>query len=384
MMFEMFYVSDGKLYKTVNGNSRQIPCSAVDNYRQTVMDIQKKQEWKTQGSGAHFMGVDAQRLAERDINTNVEAIVSDDERLIYAATLETSCAIYAKSLKNPESVEAYITRIADTRIYYMDYDPKKKLIAVSASDGYLEKHLALYDEEGVGFRMVTEGDCVDITPSFSRKDNDIIHFSSAGFYIDNKGRVKYSSYALCSYDLVLNELCEIMSDEKHDFIYPRQMSDGKLYCIRRGKQSSGGDVSPLDIVLAPFRFLRAVFGWANFFSQRYSGEPLVKGKNNPNPAKNREMSERDRFIEDNLINVEKTLKENTLAGEKYPGIVPKSWELISIDADGSVEVIKRGVLNYTFDSNGGLVYSNGKYIIKVQPGGEEVVCEAEIAKSLCI
>ena len=384
-MFEVFYVSDGKLYKSTMGGSRQIRCGAVDNYRRTAMEIQKNREWKTQGTGAHFMGVDVPKFEEDDINTSVEAIAFDnDERLIYAATLELSCAIYAQNTKNPEEAEEYITRRTDTRIYHMDYDPVGKLIVVSANDGYLEKHLALCNEEKADYRMITEGDSVDITPSFSLKDNNIIYFSSAGFYIDrNKGGAKYSSYAICRYDLVLNEICEVLSDEKYDFIYPRHTEDGKLYYIRRAKLSRSGP-GLLDIVLAPFRFLRAVFGWMNFFTQRYSGESLVKGTSGPNRAKNREKNEREIFIEDNLINAEKAFKENKLAGEKYPGIAPKSWELVSLDMDGSVEIVRRGVLNYTFDNDGRLIYSNGRYILRDMPGGEEVICEADIAKSLCV
>ena len=385
-MFDVFYISDGKLFKAANGAGKRIACGAVDSYRQTIMEINRKKEWKTQGAGANFMGVAMPRIEERDINVSVEAIVTtSDERLIYAATLETDCAIYTKNLKNPDDVDIYITRLVNTRIYHMDYDPADKLIVVSASDGYIEKHLALCGEEKANYRMITEGDCVDITPSFSRKDNKMIYFSSAGFYVDKKKGAIYSNYAICSFDLILNELNDVFSDEKYDFIYPRQMADGKLYCIRRPRQQSGNNgISLLDIVLAPFRFLRAVFGWANFFSQRYTGESLTKGKSGPNPAKNMEKSEREVFIEDNLINAEKTFKENSLAGEKYPGIAPKNWELVSLGTDGSVEVIKRGVLNYTFDSNGLLIYSNGKYILRQQPDGDEIISEAGVAKSLCI
>ena len=327
-----------------------------------------------------------QRLEERDIRTSVEAAVTaGEERLIYASTLETDCAIYAKNPRNPEEMDRYITRLVNTRIYHMDYEPASKMIVVSASDGYLEKHLALCNEEKANYRLITDGDCVDITPSFSLMDNNIIYFSSAGFYIDSsRGGAKYGSYAICVYDIADNELHEVLSDEKYDFIYPRQMADGQLYCIRRLKQASGGSGQTLlDIVLAPFRFLRAVFGWANFFSQRYSGESLTKGRGGPNPAKNREKNERDIFIEDNLINVEKTFKENTLAGEKYPGIAPKNWELVTIGQDGGIKVIKRGVLNYAFDNGGRLVYSNGKYILRDSPEGEEIICEAEVARSLC-
>ena len=385
-MSEVFYVSDGHLYRAANGNSKRIPCGAVDNYRKTVLRIHKKNEWKTQGTGALFMGRDTQRLEERSVKAGVAAVVSaGNEKLIYASTLEADCAIYSKSTKDPEAADEYIARFVDTRIYHIDYCPAEKMIVLSASDGYLEKHIALCNEETANYRLITEGDSVDITPSFSLEDNNIIFFSSAGFYIDrNRGGVKYSSYAICTYDIAHNELCEVLSDDKYDFIHPQQTADGTLYCIRRLKQnSSGRGQSLLDIVLAPFRFLRAVFGWANIFSQRYSGKSLTKGTKGPNPAMNREMNEREIFIEENLINVEKNIKENTLAGEKYPGIAPKSWELISPGDDGSVEIVKRGVMSYAFDSDGRLIYSNGKYIIIDKPDGEEVICEADIAASLC-
>jgi len=382
-MFEVFYVSDGELYRAANGDSQRILCGAIDNYRQTVMEIHKRHEWKTQGAGAHFMGTAAPKLEAEDIHTGVEAVVSvNGEGLIYASTLETACAIYAKNPKDAKAGEKYIAKLVDTRIYHMDYDPVDQRLVVSASEGYLEKHLALCGVDRANYRMITEGECVDITPSFSLKDPNMIYFSSAGFYMD-RGRAIYSGYAVCKYDLVRNELCEVLADETHDFLYPRQTADGKLYCIRRKKQSPGrGGASLSDVILAPVRFLRAVFGWANFFSQRYSGESLIKGKGGPNPAKNREKNPREIFIEDNLIDAEKALKENKLAGETFPGIAPKSWELISIDTGGDITVIKCGVLNYTFDKNGGLVYSNGKYILRVLPDGEEIICEAEVAQSL--
>lgn len=385
-MNAVYYISEEKLYRFADGDSVRIPCGAVDQYQQTVKEIERNRGWKTQGIGASFMGVAIPQADPTDVHTSVEsAVIASDEKLIYAAALETSCAVYGKNPQKPEADEEYIVRKTNTRLYSIDYDPVDKLIVASASDGYIEKHLALIGEERANFRIVTEGESVDIAPSFSRKNNKVIHFSSTGFYRDRKTGVHYSNYVICKYDLVSNEVTEILSDEKYDFLYPKQAEDGRLYCIRRLKEEPKDGPTFFDVVTAPVRLLRAIFGWLNFFTQRYSGESLVKGTGGQNPAKDKKKTDQEIFIEGNLINADKTLQENKLQGEKYPGIAPKSWELVIIGADKTADVVKKGVLDYTFGEDGSLIFSNGKYIIKRQASGvEDIICEAKIARSLCV
>ena len=387
MSSEIFYISDGSLYRAADGGGIRIPCGAVDQFLKNIKEINERRDWKTSGEGAQFMGTYVPKEYEAKAHARVEAVTAvHSEKLIYAVALETALAVYAKNPTVPDEPEGYVTKKMGTRVYHMDYCPKNKQIIASASesDSYIEKHLALFGEEKANFRIMTEGESVDITPSFSRSNPNIIHFSSAGFYIDkNSGGAKYSSYALCRYDIVSNDITEIQTDEKYDFILPRQTADGKLYCIRRKKEAAEG-VNPLDILLAPIRFLRAIFGWLNFFTERYAGESLVKKTGGKNPAKNRDKSEHDIFIEGNLINVNKALEENKLAGEQCPGIAPSTWELVTVSADGSIETVKKGVLDYTFDENDNIIYSNGKYIMRRVGGREEVVCEAKVARSLCV
>jgi hypothetical protein len=73
-------------------------------------------------------------------------------------------------------------------------------------------------------------------------------------------------------------------------------------------------------------------------------------------------------IDGNLIDAEKALKENS--GEENPGIIPKSFELCRLSG-GEIEVVKRGVIAYTFDPDGNVVYSNGNTIVRLYPDGKE-------------
>lgn len=180
------------------------------------------------------------------------------------------------------------------------------------------------------------------------------------------------------------EIADVAGDEKYDFLLPRENRDGDLYCIRRPRQSQE-ETGPtfLDVLFMPVRLLRAVFGWLNFFTQRYTGESLLKkDSGGNNPARNRNQSDEEFFIEGNLLNTEQTRKGDALKGEKYPGSAPKNWELVKLGAATSIEVIKRGVLDYSFDTQGGILYSNGRYLLRLSPSGEEeILCEAKVARS---
>lgn len=385
-MSRIFYVSDGKLCMADGTDHRTLRSLTIENYLKTAKEIEERREWKSSGAGATFMGV-AIETGPAEVHTSVDAVSAvHGEKLIYAAATETSCGLYTKNPREDQEPEGYITRRLNSRIYDIDYDPNEKLIVASVRDSSNEKHLALCHEDQAGFRLITEGESVDITPSFSRANHHIVYFSSAGYYRDSaKGRTVYDSYNLCRFDLRSNEITDVLASKDYDYLSPRETADGRLYCLRRPKEElDGNGASFTDIILVPFRMLKALFGWMNFFSQKYSGESLIKRSRGNNPAKQRDKSDEEQFIEGNLVNVSKALRENQLRGEKYPGIVPKSWELVEVKDGGNLTVVKKGVIDYAFDGDR-LLYSNGKYLVARNPGGdEEKICEAKIATSLCV
>ncbi|MDL2233426.1 hypothetical protein LJC63_07595 [Ruminococcaceae bacterium OttesenSCG-928-L11] len=384
-MQELYFVSQGKLCRLDKGAVRQLPSSTIEGYIRTVKDINKRREWKSSGTGAMFMGVAMGQRANDEIVTQVEAVAqAAADKLIYAATLETSCGLYTKNPQNPDEPEGYITRQNNMRFHSMDYLAGR--LALSATEGAVEKHIALCNEDKPNFRFITEGESVDVFPSFSRRDSAVVYFSSAGFRRDReKGGIQYGNYVVNRFDTGTDEIDEILADERYDYLRPMEAEDGTLYCIRRTRRAKDDNrMTPLDVLLIPVKVLKGFFGWLNFFTQRYSGESLTKRSGGPNPSKTREQSEEDLFIEGNLIHVESTVKENAMRGEKYPGLAPHSWELITVRG-GSVETLKKGVLDYTLHPDGGVAYSNGKYILHRNTAGEEtVLCEAKVAKSLAI
>ncbi|MCL1817205.1 MAG: hypothetical protein FWG43_06365, partial [Clostridiales bacterium] len=319
-MPDIFYLSQGKMYTFHNGQEIYHPSEAVDKYRRNILDIYKRKEWKTSGQGAMFMGGFAQPKEETAISAQVEALcLVDDDTLIYGATMENSCGIYVKDPQEPQAPDRFIVRRTDTRLFYLDYEPEEKLLVVCVSDGPLERHLVLCHSEKGDFDQITEGESIDIMPSFSHHDPKLIYFSSAGIYFDPRRHTAHvSAYAISKLNLRSGEISEVNADAAYDFIRPRENVEGILHCIRRPKKAkTGGSFSPIDIVLIPFRLLRAIFSWLNFFSQRYTGESLTKRSSGLNPAKNQQKSEEEIFIEGNLINAAKSLRENTQQGDRF-------------------------------------------------------------------
>ena len=128
----------------------------------------------------------------------------------------------------------------------------------------------------------------------------------------------------------------------------------------------------VDLFLFPFRMIRALFGFFNFFSVKYSGKTLSHTGN----VKRRD--EAQMFIDGNMIQAEKELKENQSRGDKNPGIIPRTWELHRRAANGEDTLIRRGVVAYRVLNNGDILISNGSGVLcHHTDGSEEKISNAQ-------
>jgi len=115
-MADVYYVSDGKLFAVRNGAGNQLRSEAVDKYIQNLRDIEQRQEWKTSGAGARFMGSGRFSFMEQggssdNAYTRVESITAvGPEKLIYAASLDSSGGLYTKNPVKEGSAEGFIIR----------------------------------------------------------------------------------------------------------------------------------------------------------------------------------------------------------------------------------------------------------------------------------
>lgn len=369
-MNQLLYLSKGELFYKQEGTTLAVTCQAIEHYKANLQAINQRKKWKTQGSGARFMGVIP---SDDEIYTThiypSAAVFTEENHIIYSALLQDGTAIYSKSLTEADKPEGLILRKNDLNVYDIDYDHNKKRLVISASTNTYARHLAILAPAAASIHFLTEGDCHDCNPSFDPNNSDLLYYDSCGLAYNQQGYlVGLGAKGIFTLNLKTSSIDTIIEDDKYDFSKPQADAQGNLYFIRKPHKSNSNQTTSIkDIVLAPVKIIKAIFGWLDFFTQRYAGESLKKNTSGNNPAKVIQASEEELFIEGNLINVKKSLGENQKSGEKHPGIIPRSWELIKMLPTGELTTLKKGVLSYTLKKDGTLIYSNGKHLIEVTP-----------------
>ncbi|WP_288498532.1 hypothetical protein [uncultured Acinetobacter sp.] len=386
-MSSLFYLSNQNLYLLDGNKSITVPCQAIDQYKKNLVEIQQRKEWKTKGTGAQFTGnfsqddqVDLNHIFPTDV------VLTSDHKMIYTACLQEGTSINIKSLNDLQETEGLILRKNDFVVQDMAYDEAKKRLALSVNSNGYERHICILPLDANRTQYLTEGDCQDSNPYFDPQDTMQLYYDSCGLAY-GEHRIAYSPKEIYHLDMGTGELQTVASDPKFDFFKPKMDSLGNLYFIKRPYSRDGSPHSPVttikDIIFAPFKIIRAIVGWLDFFTQRYTGESLKTTSGN-NPAKSQQKSEEELFVEGNLIKAQQNLERNQKSGEKYPGMIPKSWELVKMSPTGEMTTLKRGVMSFALKDDT-IFYSNGKYLIELDADqNEHLRIEAKlISKIIC-
>lgn len=380
----MLYLSNNQITYLKDQKQLAIPCQAVDLYKKNLEEIKQRKEWKSKGTGAQFMGMGY--MPDMQQSNHIypsDMVFTGPDQIIYAARLDEGTAIYAKSLNNLQELEGLVLRKNEFIVYDIAYDGHNQRLALSASAPYQhERHLSVLSIDGNRIQYVTEGECQDANPVFNAQNPDQIYYDSCGFAYDQQGRVSIGPKRICLLNLRTGDLDSVLEDAGYDFLKPQTDAQGNLYVLRRPYKQKTDSLAVLkDLILAPVRIIKAIIGWLDFFTQRYSGQSL-KTTSGANPAKARQKTQEELFVEGNLINAQKTRQQNSKTGEKYPGIIPRSWELIKLTPAGEVVVVKKGVLSYTL-KDGSIVYSNGGYLLQLAAdGSEQLLAEGHLISKL--
>lgn len=369
------YISENKMFLYDNGSVRELPSERVAHYAETVRTINQNKEWKHTGTGAQFTGT-WQNFSDREAeNYVINGLAWDGRGLIYSMRLGGLGGIYRKDPDKPEAAEEHIFTGMNEKIGRISCRGNRLAAELNG-------HIAVYDLDG-GYSELTDGDSVESFIDWAENENILLCSSKGIARTENGEAAELSPGAVLALNLTSNSLVELYSDEKYDCISPRKDSCGNLYFIKQPYQAQIKR-TPLwkDILLFPVRIIKAIGGFLNAFSVIFGGEPLREGKNKGN-VKSKQRSDKDIFFEGRLIEAEKNERENAAKGDKNPGIFPVSRVLVKIAPNGEETVIKRGVQDYLLTDSGEIICSNGREIIRIGGGGEEVLAKAKLAHSLC-
>ena len=237
-------------------------------------------------------------------------------------------------------------------------------IVVWKPAGLLPSNIVLINRDSGDIKELTEGDSIDEAPSWIPGSERRILFQSSGIARNKEG------YAVCrgpasiqALDLDASRLTTVMEDSRYDFLQPRIGQDGYMYYIRRPYETStyNSQTALIDFILLPFRLLRAVFHYLNFFSLVYSKKPLTTASG----PDIRGDDLKSIMIRGKVIDAEKALRRGirTLG---VPSLVLSTWELVRRSQQGREEVVAHSVVAFDIDSEGTIAYSNGRGIFTLE------------------
>ena len=239
-------------------------------------------------------------------------------------------------------------------------------ILLSAQQNGGIANIAIINPSGKDYREVTGGDTMDKSPSWVPSRPNHIVYQSQGLARANDGYIKGVGPAeIAMLDVQSGELESIFADESTDFLNPRVSHNGNLYFIRRPYNAEGYSQSNilLDALLFPFRLLRAVFHYLNFFSLMYSRKPLTSAG-----GPRVERDPKDLILQGRRIDAEKALRKG-IATSGVPSLVPSDWVLIRCNENGIQETLAKSVAAYNLDNDGNIIYTNGCGIFYITPEG---------------
>lgn len=235
-------------------------------------------------------------------------------------------------------------------------------------------NIVLFDREGGQFREVTGGDSVDSAPAWIPDAPDFLLFQSAGLARNEQGHIVAQGNAtLQRLDMASGRIIPVLEEATYDFLKPRVNGAGHLLYIRRPYEQPGyGAGSALsDTLLFPFRLLRAVFHYLNFFSLMYSRKPLTSASG---PAMRADI--KDILLQGRRIDAEKALRRARLV-QGVPSLVPDDWVLVSRTQQGDERVLATNVASYDLSPDGTIVYSNGRGVFVLDRDGSPRLAQAD-------
>ena len=381
-MNDIAFISDNKIFRTNGSKTEELSCGRLDSYKSAVADIRRRNEWKTTGTGAKFMGQN--RFAEEDVSAlfcEITGLACCGGKIVYGIRLDESGGIYIRSADRTDTDEILVVSGKDIFPGRMSCDGNT--LYVSCGENTAEKHISVYDNiPSSRCRELTDGDTIEESPVMQ---DGKIYFSTAGYARDEFGSIAaVQNKSIVCLDTASGTMNELISDEKYDFLCPIPDGEGGMFFIRQpagGEKAESGNIV-LDVLLFPVRLIKALFGFLNVFSILFGGESLRSDKKAMNEIA-KQKSQKELLIDGNFVNAEKNLRAEQNSGEKYPGIMPPSRVLMHTDADGNETVIKKGVLDYTVMSDGTLAVSNGSHIIFMDKDGG-TISAVKAAKAVAV
>jgi hypothetical protein len=380
------YISRGKLYLSENASAfRLIESTFVSQLKSRLQSIQKKQEWKTSGAGAMFMGVwrDSSGSDSINLDERFTGFTDCEENNNFIYSIQTNSMGGLFRYDTTDHSELRLMHREHFHISDLNYNSQTGMMACSLSSSNGIANIGVMALKKNFINEVTEGDSFDEAPHWIPGAENELVFHSAGIGRNSEGHfVGRGNFSIIRLNVATGNIETILESPKYDYLAPQYNEKGELFCIRRNYDSAwmkGATLSSVmkDTVLFPIRLGRAVVHYLNFFSMLYTKKPLITAggidKKGPDP--------RSMFLYGRMVDIEKEMKK---AGKANPegNIIPSDWEFLKIGLDGKETILDRRVAS--FDISGkDVVYTNGTKIFRLKDGSvRDIIGEGQFIEQV--
>jgi hypothetical protein len=220
--------------------------------------------------------------------------------------------------------------------------------------------------DGSDYRELTGGDTIDSSPAWIPNRAGAIVFESAGLARNEAGMpLAAGPSSIQMLETGDGTLTTVLEHPRCDFLRPRVGPDGALYYIRRPYEPPryGPGAMLADAVMFPFRLLRALFHYLNFFSLMYTRKPLTSASGPELEADVKEI-----LLRGKRIDAEAALRSGATVGG-VPSLVPASWQLVRRGTDGEERVLGRHVVSFDIAPDGTVLFTNGYGVFELDDAG---------------
>lgn len=358
---KLAYITQGKLfYKNDSSPSSQVHSHFGQQIIDRTIRIHQKNEWKTKGSGSYFggstlWGVDQVNTEAIKISITSVAPSREDDKLYFILESETAGGLFVYNCATQEENRLFHKENFHARDLDLNSENKKLVCSQHFPNGI--SNIIMMNEDGSDLHQITEGDSIDEAPSWIPGKDRRILIQSSGIARNANGYVVGRGPAtIQALDLDNNRLATVLEDPQYDYLQPHISPDGYMYYIRRpyAMHDYSGYAFITDFLLFPFRLLRAVFHYLNFFSLVYSKKPLTTASG-PH-LKGDDL--KNIMLRGKVIDAEKTLRRASRI-QGVPSLVPPSWELVRRSQNNDEKVVARNVAAFDISFDGTIAYSNG-------------------------
>jgi hypothetical protein len=352
----LVFISRGKLFM-IDGNSD--PQEVQSPYVQEMMDrverSRRLHSWK-EGTAfeTSFVGKQSDQPAEQQVLNATTAQFTPDGKLLYFLRDNNVGGLFEYELESGTEKRLIHQQRLLLSDLCIDRSGRRVVCSQEANNGTAT--IAMMDADGGNYKEITGGDTVDSAPAWIPGEPESIVFQSCGVARSEEGYViALGPASIQMIDLKKNELTPVREEDDIEFLQPKVTPDGDLLFIQRPFEPPRYGTSNFltDFLLFPFRLLRAVFHYLNFFSLMYTRKPLTSASGPKVQADLKEL-----LIKGKRIDTENALKkEHRVNGVR--SLVPRSWQLVKRNRNGEERVIATNVASYDIMSDGSIIFTNG-------------------------